>query len=125
LPEYMLPGHFTFLPELPLTPNGKLDRKALGQLHSPPSVGQVAHVYDEPQGEVESTLAHLWQEVLSVERVGRHDNFFELGGHSLVALNLIERMRARGLLIDVQKLFNAPTLSELAAATDQIKEVAV
>jgi len=116
LPEYMLPGHFTFLPGLPLTPNGKLDRKALQSMESP-AVQHATASYDDPQGEVECALAQIWKEVLSVERVGRHDNFFELGGHSLLALKLIERMRARGLLIDVQKLFMAPTLSELAGIT--------
>ena len=51
-----------------------------------------------------------------MERVGRHDNFFELGGHSLLAVQVLERMRQRGLHADVRALFTTPTLAELAAA---------
>ncbi|WP_255214751.1 condensation domain-containing protein, partial [Burkholderia pseudomallei] len=45
----------------------------------------------------------------------RHDNFFELGGHSLLAIGVIERMRREGLHTDVRSIFNAQTLSDLAA----------
>ncbi|VCD48328.1 non-ribosomal peptide synthetase [Burkholderia pseudomallei] len=50
-----------------------------------------------------------------MERVSRHDNFFELGGHSLLAIGVIERMRREGLHTDVRSIFNAQTLSDLAA----------
>jgi acyl-CoA synthetase (AMP-forming)/AMP-acid ligase II/aryl carrier-like protein len=111
LPQYMVPAVYVQLESMPLTPNGKLDRRAL-----PALAGEVygQRGYEAPQGEVESTLAQLWQEVLQVERVGRHDNFFELGGHSLLAVTLIERMRQRGLAADVRSLFTAATLTEFA-----------
>ena len=67
--------------------------------------------YEAPVGEVETTLAQIWSEVLGVERVGRHDNFFDLGGHSLLAIRVMERMRRAGLQADVRALFLAPRLS--------------
>src|SRR6202044_2143382 len=70
--------------------------------------------YEAPEGETERVLAGIWGEVLRVERVGRHDNFFELGGHSLLAVTVIERMRRRGLQVDVRALFATPTVAELA-----------
>ncbi|WP_175213181.1 non-ribosomal peptide synthetase, partial [Achromobacter aegrifaciens] len=69
-----------------------------------------------PLGEVEEALAAIWAEVLGVERVGRHDNFFELGGHSLLALSVLERMRARGLAVQVRTLFRQPELAAFARA---------
>ena len=84
------------------------------------------HVYEAPQGEIETTLAAIWSELLKVERVGRHDNFFELGGHSLLAVTLVERMRRQGLQVDVRALFTSPTLAGLAmSAGGGIREVAV
>jgi len=119
LPDYMVPSAFVALPELPLTPNGKVDRRRL-----PPPEGNAyaQREYEPPQTELESRLAALWAELLKVDRVGRMDNFFELGGHSLLAMSLIERMRRQGLHTDVRSLFSSPTLSAVAAATEQLEE---
>ncbi|WP_139271819.1 non-ribosomal peptide synthetase, partial [Pseudomonas sp. NFACC04-2] len=122
LPAYMVPVAYVRLDALPLTPNGKLDRKALP---APDLDALITRGYEAPQGEVETTLAELWQDVLKVERVGRHDHFFELGGHSLLAVSLIERMRQAGLSADVRILFNQPTLAALAAAVGTGNEVTV
>jgi len=111
LPQYMVPAAYVRLESMPLTPNGKLDRKALP---APAGEAYEQRGYEAPQGELETTLAQLWQEVLEVERVGRHDNFFKLGGHSLLAVTLIERMRQRGLAADVRSLFTAGNLMEFA-----------
>ncbi len=111
LPDYMVPAAYVRLESLPLTPNGKLDRKALP---IPEADAYAVRGYVAPESEVESVLAEIWSEVLKVERIGRHDNFFELGGHSLLAVTLIERMRRRGLQVDVRALFNSPTPAGLA-----------
>jgi amino acid adenylation domain-containing protein/FkbM family methyltransferase len=115
LPDYMLPSAFVVLDAFPLSPNGKLDRKAL------PEPGQDAvasRAYQAPQGDVEQALAAIWQDLLGLERIGRHDHFFELGGHSLMAIGLIERLRRHGLSADVRTVFEAPTLLEMAARVE-------
>jgi acyl carrier protein len=67
-------------------------------------------------GETETALANIWADVLKVERVGRYDNFFELGGHSLLATGVVNRIRTMlGIQFSVRALFEAPTVSELAA----------
>ncbi len=81
--------------------------------------------YEAPQGETETLIATLWQELLGVPQVGRHDHFFELGGHSLLAVSLIGRMRQVGLSADVRVLFSQPTLAALAAAVGGGREIVV
>src|SRR6185312_16183802 len=49
------------------------------------------------------------------ERVGRNDNFFELGGHSLLIVQMLERLRRVGLTAEVRRVFESPTLSDLAS----------
>ncbi|MFD2346253.1 condensation domain-containing protein [Sinorhizobium terangae] len=65
------------------------------------------------------------QELLGVERVGRHDNFFELGGHSLLAVQLMERLRRQSLGVEVRTLFARPVLCDLAASLGSHHEVVV
>jgi amino acid adenylation domain-containing protein len=113
LPEYMVPSAFVMIERFPLTPNGKLDRRALPV----PALGAyVSRQYEAPQGEVEQTLAGIWQELLHVERVGRQDNFFKLGGHSLVATQVIVRIRsALSIEMPIKALFEFPTIEKLSA----------
>ncbi|MBI6548643.1 non-ribosomal peptide synthetase [Xenorhabdus lircayensis] len=116
LMEYMLPSAFVMLDAFPLSANGKLDRKALP---APDHTATVSRGYEAPQGEIEQTLAAVWQSLLDLEQVGRHDNFFELGGHSLLVVSLIEQLRQQGLSIDVSAVFSAPTLAAMGARLNQ------
>src|SRR6185437_16087948 len=113
MPEYMVPSAIMVLERLPLTSNGKVDRRALPA----PELGVYAsQEYEAPQGQVEEILAGIWQELLRVERVGRHDNFFELSGHSLLIVQMLERLRRVGLSAPVRRIFDSPTLADLASA---------
>jgi amino acid adenylation domain-containing protein/thioester reductase-like protein len=113
LPEYMVPSAIVMLNELPLTPNGKIDRQALPA----PDLGSgFDATYEEPQSEMEQTVAAVWRSLLRVDRVSRHDNFFELGGHSLLIVQMLEQLRRFGLTLELRKVFENPTLSELARA---------
>ncbi|MDL2411004.1 hypothetical protein PY650_36920, partial [Rhizobium calliandrae] len=61
LPDYMVPSAFMRIDTLPLTPNGKLDRK---QLPVPDDDAYARRAYEAPQGELETTLAQIWTELL-------------------------------------------------------------
>ncbi|REF28437.1 amino acid adenylation domain-containing protein [Xenorhabdus cabanillasii] len=114
LMEYMLPGAYVILDAFPVTPNGKLDRKALP---APDSAALVRREYAAPQGEIEQTLAEIWQDLLGAEQIGRHDNFFELGGHSLLTVQAAARLREKlNLEVTLQDLFTHPVLADLAAS---------
>ncbi|WP_425274976.1 amino acid adenylation domain-containing protein [Pseudomonas corrugata] len=117
LPEYMVPVAYVLLATLPLTPNGKLDRKALP---APDLDSVITRGYEAPRGEIETTLAQIWQDLLGLQQVGRHDQFFELGGHSLLAMQLISQVRLRlGVELSLTALFAHPGLMELAQAVSQ------
>ncbi|MCF5707191.1 amino acid adenylation domain-containing protein, partial [Pseudomonas syringae] len=122
LADYMVPTAFVMLEQFPLTGNGKLDRKALPV---PDASAFARRDYEAPVGEVETVLAGLWSELLGVERISRHDQFFELGGDSLQAVKLIERIREKGLNVDVLSLFGHPTLSGLALTAGSGRHVTV
>ncbi|GLQ87765.1 non-ribosomal peptide synthase/polyketide synthase [Dyella flagellata] len=122
LPDYMLPSAYVVLAALPHSVNGKLDRKALPV---PADDALLREQYTAAQGEIEQSVATVWQEVLGLAQVGRFDNFFALGGDSLLAMQVMERLRRQGLDVEVRALFAASNLAELAASLGGHGDVAV
>jgi len=116
----MLPSAFVVLERLPLTPNGKVDRQALPAPESPTSSAQ-----DEvlPRTETERLLAHIWQQVLGVERVGLHDNFFALGGDSILSLQIVSQAHQSGLHITPKQLFQHQTIAELVVVASTAPKI--
>ncbi|HVR99922.1 MAG TPA: amino acid adenylation domain-containing protein [Thermoanaerobaculia bacterium] len=121
LPAYMVPAFFVFLDGLPMTPNGKVDRRALPA----PDRAEMEEEAAEPRNAAEDLLAGIWAEVLGRDRVGMHENFFEIGGHSLLATQVVSRIRELfGLELPLQRLFEAPTVADLAAAVEAARRSA-
>lgn len=110
VPDYMVPSHIVILAQLPLTSNGKVDRRALPE----PVEEVVAARYSAPVGDVESAIAAVWCEVLGRDRVCRNDNFFELGGDSILSLQIIARLRKRGIRLTPKQIFSQQTVAGLA-----------
>jgi thioesterase domain-containing protein/acyl carrier protein len=109
----MIPAAFVTMESLPLTPNGKVDKRALPVPSAAAMAG--AGSYAAPRDATEKRLSHIWEEVLSVPRIGINDNFFELGGQSLLALRLMRRLeQAFGRNLPPAILFQAPTIEKLA-----------
>jgi acyl transferase domain-containing protein/acyl carrier protein len=87
-----------------------------GELHARPSL---ATPYASPGTDTEKAIAGVWEHLLGVGPVGVHDKFFELGGHSLLAVQLMDRLREIfDLDLPVQRIFEAPTVAELAASIE-------
>ncbi|WP_291414537.1 non-ribosomal peptide synthetase [Actinophytocola sp.] len=111
LPEYLVPAAvITVADRLPLTPNGKLDTQALPELGWATLVGSSA-----PSTDAERVLAEVFAEVLGLPSVGVRDSFFELGGDSIVAIQLVGKARAAGILLTPREVFRHRTVAALAA----------
>jgi acyl transferase domain-containing protein len=76
-----------------------------------------------PRTESETAIARVWEEMLGVAPIGVHDKFFELGGHSLLAIQLLARLREIfDLDIPVQRIFDTPTIAQLAESIQRDKK---
>jgi syringomycin synthetase protein SyrE len=61
-------------------------------------------------------LRFMWRDLLGLRSIQNDDNFFELGGHSLLAARLIGQIeKAFNIKLNLNSLFHAPTLAQLAA----------
>ncbi|TMP37392.1 non-ribosomal peptide synthetase [Pseudoalteromonas rubra] len=112
LPDYMVASAYSFVAQWPLTANGKLDKRALLALPAK----TVEQPYQAPHTEAEKMVVEIVASLLSldVDKVGVHANFFALGGHSLLIMQLVSQLRARQYQADVQALFRAHTLQDMA-----------
>jgi acyl carrier protein len=112
LPEIMVPTAFVPLAAFPMTPNGKIDRNALP---APVAGGAGAATHSDAKGDLESSIAAIWCELLGVDRVSSTQNFFDLGGHSLLAVQMQRRLRtALERDISITEIFRFPTIGALA-----------
>lgn len=81
--------------------------------------------FTPPRPGLETALAQLWASVLGVEEIGADQDFFTLGGNSLVAIQLIAQIRkAEGVRLPIRVLFEAPTLAQLAARIEELRDAA-
>ncbi|KJY26915.1 hypothetical protein VR44_28915 [Streptomyces katrae] len=104
LPAWAVPGRIAVMDELPLDRNGKVDVRAaaaalaLAALRE--QLGEGSAVRDEGLG--------------SPDPLDAATNFFDAGLTSLSLLRLRERLRARGLAVEVVDLFRFPNPRTLA-----------
>ncbi|GAA3697904.1 hypothetical protein GCM10022238_12320 [Gordonia hankookensis] len=108
LPRHMIPASFTVLEALPMTPVGKLDKQALPQPVTEPTV------YVEPATDTERRVAAVFADVLDVDQVGATDGFFDLGGNSLSATRVVSRLRDHAPHVELSWLFSDPTVRGVA-----------
>lgn len=69
-------------------------------------------------------MARVWQQVLTLDRVGAHDNFFDLGGNSVRLLAVLAALQEHPEYRDLTliDLFRHPTVAAVAAHLDRTAE---
>ncbi|MEM9385009.1 MAG: amino acid adenylation domain-containing protein [Pseudomonadota bacterium] len=71
--------------------------------------------YVAPAGDLEQSVAQIWEQVLGIAEIGRNDDFFELGGDSLQALQVLALLQEAGFGVDPADLFESQTVGALTA----------
>jgi acyl carrier protein len=119
LPEHMIPSLFLRLDTIPLNAHGKIDRTALPKPDAAKSLQEEPVL--APRTPVEQKVTEIVGSLLQLERIGVEENFFMLGGHSLLGAQLIARLReAFGVELHLRRLFDAPTIRNLAAEIERL-----
>ena len=118
LPEHMIPSTFMFVDEIPLTDSGKIARQRLPDISTVRPALAARCVL--PRTPLEAVIAEVWREVLGLETVGVDDAFLSIGGDSLKVTLMASRLASRlGVQLPLGALFEASTISELAAAIER------
>ncbi len=112
VPSYMLPSFIIEISSIPLTINGKVDYDVL------PSVEDkdlIKVTYVAPTSELEEQLVSIWEQILSIDKVGILDDFLELGGHSLKLLKLKnEYHKEFNVSLSLGEMYGKNTIQETA-----------
>jgi aryl carrier-like protein len=108
LPEYMVPATVVRLEEIPLSPSGKVD---YGRLPRPEAASAVA-----------GQLLVIARQLLESNMLREDENLFLAGGDSLLGMQLAMKVQSEfGLKIDLQQLFEAPTVLELSLLLERLQ----
>lgn len=71
---------------------------------------------ERSQAEIEGEIADIWKEVLRRGDIAVHDNFFKIGGNSLLAIQVVVRLKERGIEASPRDLFENSTIASLSEA---------
>ncbi|MFZ1289539.1 MAG: amino acid adenylation domain-containing protein, partial [Melioribacteraceae bacterium] len=122
VPDYMVPSVFIFMDKFPLTPNGKVDRKALPEPNKEELQKAIEIDFVAPRNKIEIEICKIWEEILSIEKVGIRNNFFLLGGHSLLATQVISRLKSElNIELPLRVIFEKPTIEEIAFEIEKLE----
>lgn len=124
LPSYMIPSLLVAISRFPLTPGGKMDRRRvvqwLEQMDKETYCTISALGLEAANDEANSTerkLQAIFAKVLNLptEDIRLNQSFLHLGGDSIAAMQVSSQCRTQGLVISVQELIRAKSITALAA----------
>jgi len=120
LPETMIPHKIVEVEELSRTADGAVNRTVLLRMLERAAADRG---YVPPGTPAETQLTQVWEQTLNKKPIGIYDNFFSIGGDSLLATQLVARTNAEFEVdIPLRRLFEAPTIAQLAPIVIRLKE---
>ena len=112
LPPHMVPQTLIRLDRMPMSDSSKIDRKALPVTMIDSVMEHTA--YAEPRTRQERILCGIAGDLLKIPGYGLDHHFFRHGGDSLKAMEFVSRAVREGVRIDLQMVFNHPTVRGLS-----------
>jgi len=121
LPSYMIPAFFVKPENIPHTSSGKINYRALP---APDITAAVkTSVYVQPEGEIEISIAEVWQDILNIKNISSTDDFFEIGGNSIKAIRIMSKIQKKlGRKTFLNLIFQQPTIKKMAAVITDMDE---
>ena len=115
LPLYMIPKGYIKMKTIPLNSNGKKDiHKILNVVEQNKKPIPKKSNNEKELTQLQKRLLAIWRKILKSENIDINDNFFEIGGNSIQAIQITNQMTEEiGHFIDIGKLFEHPTISEI------------
>lgn len=124
LPAYAVPSVIVPMKAMPLNPNGKIDKPKL-PFPDITASRRRRSTMQQPLTESERALASIWAKLvpdLMANTIKPTESFFEIGGESMKAQQLAYQVRRTlGVDLAISKIYNRPTLKDMAAYIDHIR----
>ncbi|MCW1966824.1 MAG: AMP-binding protein [Anaerolineae bacterium] len=126
LATFKIPERIIFVEEIPKGATGKLQRiglaEKLGVLHRFAGLQANRQTYVAPRTNLETSIAEIWQQVLTLSPIGIHDRFLDLGGDSIRATQIMARISNQfNVAISPHTLLAQPTIADMALAITQYR----
>jgi amino acid adenylation domain-containing protein len=129
IPDYMVPANAVMLDKFPRLPNGKLDRSKLPTPVASDAISEANSteaLHDETSTATEAAIAHVFRELLNVNRIGIDQRFFDIGAHSLMLVKAHDRLRRElDPNLRLVSFFQYPSIATLAAYIDQSRALSL
>ncbi|KAK4246306.1 non-ribosomal peptide synthetase [Corynascus novoguineensis] len=137
VPVYMIPAIWIVLNSIPLMPaSQKVNKKMVSEWAKAMdqatyeqiaglSAGNSSDELPAMNTPLEEQVRSIWSDILNVglQNIGPNTSFLRLGGDSISAMQVVTRCRNAGIMVTVQDLLKAKTISEFcqraALATNQ------
>jgi amino acid adenylation domain-containing protein/non-ribosomal peptide synthase protein (TIGR01720 family) len=138
VPVYMIPAVWIVLNSIPLMPaSQKVNKKMVSEWAKTMdqatyeqiaglSAGNSSDELPAMNSPMEEQVRSIWSDILNVglKTIGPNTSFLRLGGDSISAMQVVTRCRNEGIMVTVQDLLKAKTISEFcqraALSTSQV-----